>query len=93
MKVPKSSYLEADGVQIQNTCRYYVSREGVELNKWMPPLKAKPTEWRKIGVCKGRKVAVCNDLGAVGAVGADWNQHVDYDYYINEVEKLVMGLT
>lgn len=89
VKVPKSSYLEASGTQIQNTCRYYVSREGVELNKWMPPLKGK-TEWRKIGVCKGRKVAVCNDLSVVGA---DWKDHVDYDYYINEVEKLVMGLT
>lgn len=89
VKVPRSSYLEADGVQIQNTCRYYVSREGVELNKWMPPLKGE-TEWRKIGVCKSRKVTVCNDLSVVSD---DWKDHVDYDYYINEVEKLVMGLT
>lgn len=89
VKVPRSSYLEADGVQLQNTCRYYVSKQGVELNKWMPPLKGK-TEWRKISVCKSRKVAVCNDLSVVGA---DWKDHVDYDYYINEVEKLVMGLT
>jgi hypothetical protein len=89
VKVPKSSYLEADGVQIQNTCRYYVSRQGVELNKWMPPLKGK-TEWREIAVCKGRKVVVCNDLGVIGD---DWRECIDYDYYINEVEKLVMGLT
>jgi len=88
-KAPKSSYLEADGVQVQNTCRYYVSTVGVELNKWMPPLKGK-TDWRKIGVCKGRKVAICNDLSTVGA---DWRDCIDYDYYINEVEKLVMGLT
>jgi hypothetical protein len=90
VKVPRSSYLEACGVSVQNTCRYYVSREGVELNKWMPPLKAKPTEWRKIAVCKGRKVAICNDLGVIGD---DWRECIDYDYYINEVEKLVMGLT
>lgn len=88
-KAPKSSYLEAGGVQVQNTCRYYVSTVGVELNKWMPPLKGK-TDWRKIGVCKGRKVAICNDLSTVGA---DWRDCIDYDYYINEVEKLVMGLT
>jgi hypothetical protein len=90
VKVPRSSYLEACGVPVQNTCRYYVSKEGVELNKWMPPLKAKPTEWRKIAVCKGRRVAICNDLGVIGD---DWRECIDYDYYINEVEKLVMGLT
>lgn len=88
VKVPRSSYLEADGVQVQNTCRFYVSNTGVELSKWMPPLKGK-TEWRKIGVCKGRKVVVCNDMCAVGD---DWQEHIDYSYYVNEVEKLVMGL-
>lgn len=88
-KVPRSSYLEADGTQIQNTCRYYVSKNGVELNKWMPPLKDK-TEWRKIGVQRGYKVTICNDLIDVGD---DWRSEINFDYYINEVEKVVMGLS
>jgi len=92
-KVPRSSYLtqsiNGGEVQIQNTCRYLVAKAGVELNKWMPPLKNK-TEWRKIGICKGRKVMVMNELPKNLE---DFKSLIDYGYYINEVEKLVMELS
>ena len=87
-KVPRSSHLgiERDGVltQIQNVTRYYVSPGGGHLFKIMPPLKGK-TEWRRIGVESGWGVHVCNDLSDVGPP-------VDFDYYIQEVEKIVMGV-
>ncbi|MHB1956680.1 MAG: hypothetical protein ACYCOU_23395, partial [Sulfobacillus sp.] len=63
---------------------YYVANGGGTLNKWMPPLKGK-TEWRKIGIESGWTVCVCNDM-------QDAVLSVNYDYYVQEVEKLVMGL-
>ena len=53
--------------------------------KWMPPLAKNPEKWRQIGVESGWTVQVCNDI-------ADATLPVDYDYYIQEVEKLVLGL-
>lgn len=88
-KVPRSSYLtiEKDGqaYQLQNITRYYIARDGGHLFKLMPPLKGK-TEWRKIGVESGWGVHVCNDLANLDGLP------VDYDYYIREVEKLVLIL-
>ena len=88
-KVPRSSYLtiEEDGEvrQIQNVTRYYIAKGGGRLFKWMPPLKGK-TEWRKIGVESGWGVCVCNDI-------KDAIAHVDFDYYVREVEKLTLGLS
>ena len=88
-KVPRSSYLtiEEDGEvrQIQNVTRYYIAKGGGRLFKWMPPLKGK-TEWRKIGVESGWGVCVCNDI-------KDAIAHVDFDYYVREVEKLTLSLT
>ncbi len=88
VKVPRSSkltYTDDEGEQqIQNTTRYYVAQEGGYLTKIMPPIKGN-TEWRRIGVESGRKVCVCNNL-------ADAVLPIDYDYYINEVEKLVLGM-
>ena len=54
-KVPRSSRLisvDEFGIESdeQNTCRYYVSKEGVELVKIMPPIEGKnkiETTWRK----------------------------------------------
>ena len=50
----------------------------------MPPLKSKP-EWRRIGVESGWNVQVCNDI-------KDAVLDVDYDYYVQEIEKLTLGL-
>ncbi len=88
-KVPRSSHLgfEKDGttVRLQNITRYYISKGGGRLFKWMPPLAKKPGEWRKIGVESGWDVQPCNDI-------KDATAPVDFDYYIREVEKLCLGL-
>lgn len=84
-KVPRSSHLLAGEQVIQNNTRYYVAIDGVKLTKRMPPLKGK-TEWRNIGIESGWLVRVCNDLTHI-----DRNV-VNYDYYVNEVEKLVTCL-
>ena len=89
-KVPRSSHLglERDGVtsQLQNITRYYIAEGGGHLFKWMPPLKAKPGVWRKIGVESGWGVQPCNDIRDAGKLP------VDFDYYIREVEKLCLSL-
>lgn len=88
VKVPKNSYLttESNGqyTRIQNTSRYYVAEGGDSLVKWMPPLK-NGTEWRKIAVNSGWGVQVCNDI-------KDISLPVDFDFYVQEVEKLCLIL-
>ena len=84
-KVPRSSYLQWGDEQVQNISRYYVCKGGKPLYKWMPPLAKKPGEWRKFSVESGWTVQICNDI-------ADATLPVDYDYYIQEVEKLTLGL-
>lgn len=86
VKVPRTSHLLWGEEKVQNTCRYYVSKEGKPLTKVMPPLAKKPDHWRHVGVESGWKVCVCNDI-------KDATQPIDYEYYINEVEKLVMEMT
>lgn len=84
-KVPRSSYLQWGEDQVQNITRYVIARNGKPLRKWMPPLKGK-TEWRCIGVESGWNVQVCNDIRDAE------NVEVDFDYYVREIEKLVLGL-
>ena len=84
-KVPRSSYLRWGDDTVQNISRYYIAKGGKPLMKWMPPLAKNPEKWRQIGVESGWTVQVCNDI-------ADATLPVDYDYYIQEVEKLVLGL-
>lgn len=84
-KVPRSSYLQWGDEQVQNISRYYIAKGGKPLTKWMPPLAKNPKKWRQIGVESGWTVQICNDI-------ADVTLPVDYDYYIQEVEKLVLGL-
>lgn len=84
-KVPRSSYLQWGDEQVQNISRYYIAKGGKPLTKWMPPLAKNPEKWRQIGVESGWTVQVCNDI-------ADATLPVDYDYYTQEVEKLVLGL-
>lgn len=89
-KVPRSGRLtiEKDGEhqQIQNITRYYVAKGGGHLFKWLPPLKGK-TEWRKFAIESGWGVQVCNDISDAGELP------VDFDYYVNEIEKLTLGMT
>jgi hypothetical protein len=84
-KVPRSSYLQWGEEQTQNVSRYYIAKGGKPLKKWMPPLKGKQ-EWRQIGVESGWDVQVCNNLDDAGKLP------IDYDYYVREIEKLVLGL-
>jgi hypothetical protein len=51
----------------------------------MPPLAKNPLKWRPIGIESGWNVQVCNDI-------KDATLPVDYDYYIQEIEKLTLGL-
>lgn len=85
VKVPRTSHLLWGEQQVQNTCRYYVSKGGQALTKVMPPLAKKPDHWRRIGVESGWTVCVCNDI-------ADATLPINYSYYINEVEKLVLAM-
>ena len=89
VKVPRSSHLvgaddEGDH-PLENTQRYYVSKGGVQLFKIMPPLAKNPTKWRRLGVESGWTVCPCNNI-------ADAVLPVDYDYYVNEIDKLVLGV-
>jgi hypothetical protein len=85
-KVPRSSFLTCGDERIQNITRYYIAKGGGHLFKWMPPLKGKE-EWRRIGVESGWGVQVCNDIREAGRLP------VDFDYYVREVEKLVLGMS
>ena len=84
VKVPRSSHLLWGEERVQNTTRYYIAKAGKPLTKVMPPLKNK-TEWRRIGVESGWNVQVCNDI-------KDAVLDVDYDYYVQEIEKLTLAL-
>lgn len=89
-KVPRNSRLvlthEDDSEeQLQNICRYYPCEDGGKLVKIMPPLKGK-TEERRLSIEKDYKVKPCNNMKDF-----DWN--INYDYYINEVKKLILGMT
>ena len=94
VKVPRSSslvieYREQWGdtqFPLQNTTRYLITKDGGHLFKQMPPLKGKEL-WLQTGVEAGWKVTPCNDVSE--ARGA----RVDFDWYVQEVEKLVNGLS
>ena len=88
-KVPKSSKLMlvmADGTeeQQQNTCRFYACKAGADLVKIMPALKDE-LEPRRISIGSGWGMWVCNNV-------KDFDRKdLDYDYYIDAAEKLVIG--
>ena len=85
IKVPRNSHLLWDGKRVQNTTRYYVSTGGAPLVKVMPPLAKNPEKWREFAVEKGWTVQVCNDI-------KDAFEPINYDWYVTEVEKLVLGM-
>jgi len=84
IKVPRSGYLQWGDYEVQRTTRYYVANGGKPLTKWLPPLKGK-TDWRKFAVESGWNVQVCNNIKDVGLP-------VDFDYYVQEIEKLCLAL-
>lgn len=84
VKIDRTSRLVDNyGNEYQRLTRYYVSEGGVNLFKLMPPLPGKGDTWRRFSIEAGRTVNVCNYIHHVG-------RPIDYDYYVNEVEKLVM---
>ncbi len=89
-KVPRSSRLVMsleDGYEIplQNTCRYYASKEGGKLVKIMPPTEKQvsegKTDERRIGLETSWNVRPCNNM-------KDFDGKINFDYYIEEAEKL-----
>jgi len=80
--------IDHDGevTRLQNTTRYYIAKGGGKLFKWMPPLAKQPDVWRRIGIESGWGVQPCNDIRDAGKLP------VDFDYYIQEVEKLCLGM-
>ena len=90
-KVPKNSRLlirynvNGDGKvlqkQLQNISRYYISNNGGEFIKEMPPLAKAPDKVREIAINKGYKVTVHNELAPLDDVNFDW--------YIEQAQKLI----
>jgi hypothetical protein len=85
-KVPRSSrlilmYDDKEELQ-QNICRYYPCKDGGKLIKIMPPLVEGDDE-RRLSIESDWNVKTCNDI-------KDFRWDLDYDYYVNEAEKLVI---
>ena len=81
-KIPRSSRLEYnDSRLLENTQRYYMSKEGGTLTKIMPPLPKAPDKERRIAIQKGYTVCPCNNI-------KDATMSVDYDWYIEEIKTL-----
>ena len=68
--------------KMQNITRYFISTDGVELKKVMPPLRNKPGH-RYLSVNTGYLVTDCNDV-----INFDRDK-INYDWYVNEAMKLV----
>jgi hypothetical protein len=87
-KVPRSSKLVMvmdDGTEMkqQNICRFYACTAGGKLVKIMPPL-TEEAEPRRIGIGEGYGMWTCNNIKDF-----TWKD-VDYQYYIDAAEKLVI---
>ena len=83
-KVPRTSRLMWGDEQIQNTSRYYMSKNGRQLTKIMPPLAKSPEKERAIKVNDGWKVTPINNMREVDDIDPTW--------YIEEALKLVQPL-
>lgn len=88
-KVPRSSRLvrvDEEGIEYpeQNICRYYIANEGMNLVKIMPPLE-EGKDWRYMGINKGLLVKTCNNI-------KDFDWDINWDFYIQEANKLVEGV-
>lgn len=87
-KVPRTSKLVLvmdDGTEViqQNICRYYPCEEGGKLVKIMPPLEEGGQE-RRLRIDTEWKVKTCNNM-------QDFNNDINYEYYISEVSKLIIN--
>lgn len=69
-------------VRLQNITRYYVSTDGAYLCKIMPPLVEGGFD-RYLSINAGLKVTECNNIE-----DARW-ENINYQYYIDEVMKLI----
>jgi hypothetical protein len=89
-KVPRSSslVLEYEDGRIekqQNICRYYPCKTGGKLIKLMPALEGKEDDGdRRLGIDTAWNVKTCNNM-------QDFAGDIDFDYYVQEAEKLVIG--
>lgn len=81
--VGRKSRLMYGDTEIQRNTRYLISKEGEALTKVMPPLPKNPTKERYIGVSVGWKTWVCNTLKDA------YNCDINYEYYVDEAQKLV----
>jgi hypothetical protein len=91
-KVPRSSKLvlfnEETGEQrqLQNICRYYPSVHGGKLIKLMPALEGKEIEGdRRMAIDSKWNVTPCNNMD-------DFSWGINYDYYVDEANKLVQAI-
>lgn len=89
-KVPRTSRLMWGDEQIQNTCRYYMSKNGRQLTKVMPPLAKNPTKERPIKVHDGWKATPMNTIP--DDIDTIFDLTVDPQWYVEEAEKLVEPL-
>lgn len=90
-KVPRSSKLMCGDRKVQNITRYYISTDGAPLTKVMPPLPKvlavnPDAPNREMSVNKGWLATECNDIKRFNRAT------LNYDYYINETNKLVKPL-
>jgi len=87
-KVPRSSRLvlvkDEQEIPLQNICRYYPCKDGGKLVKIMPPLE-EGGEYRRLGIDTAWTVVPCNNID-------DFKSDIDYEYYINEANKLLIGV-
>lgn len=91
-KVPRSSKLvlfnEETGEEkpLQNICRYYPSVHGGKLIKLMPALEGKEILGdRRLSIDAKWNVTPCNNMD-------DFSWGINYDYYIEEANKLVQAI-
>lgn len=87
-KVPKKGRLEWDGKKVQNVSRYYVSKEGGELIKYLPATKKQSEKGKTEQATRyhvGYKTFVCNDFEKL-------EKPIDYQFYIDEAYKLINPL-
>lgn len=82
IKVPRNGRLEANGVPVQNTSRYYVSTDGAALTKFLPGLRGGPE--RDFAVQKGWTTTIVNDADLFR-----WD-NVNWYFYITEARKLLV---
>jgi len=69
-------------VPLQNTIRYFISKNGLPLKKILPPLNS-VSEPRVVGINVGYKVELCNNINDFSY------EFLDFDFYVKEAYKLI----